>query len=394
MSQSIINSETIAEFGIGAQNRNFIDDFKNPRKCYIKKDEWDDFELSSEINYDYEEEIREKNYFASNDMNVKIIESDDVHISQQTFRLVLKEQNIGRHYVVSDLTLKIRRSDIGDANIMDIFEYSKIEFGANEMLIISINFSVNMFLAHIHNKKIKEYDDVIEIPLVIFEMNNQDKFGGKFPLSITEHGHPKICLYMHNVSPLKQVKFSYKCFYLNDDANANMNDNMNANMNDNVGVTMFMLQSQNICTIFDDQCKIIKLPFNNQCKVLLLRFSRNDVFMCDQIKTVYLSLNKALPIVWNDEDGEIMKFRIYGENIYVVSLSPEFKSKKSLHKIISRREHGYGINFSRHESADLFVELYDDSLLNNSKVWMTVETFNVNLMRFVSGMFNTVYVNL
>jgi hypothetical protein len=109
----------------------------------------------------------------------------------------------------------------------------------------------------------------------------------------------------------------------------------------------------------------------------------------DKIKQIKLSLNGAKPIIWDNDEGEIMKFRICGQCIYAISLSPEFKSKKNIKKIFLGEECGYGINFSRIDNSFLSFDLYESISYTD----VHISTFNVNIMRYMSGMCGKAYAN-
>src|SRR5580698_3631071 len=76
--------------------------------------------------------------------------------------------------VVSDFCICVKRSQLGETNILDLFVYITLIVG--NIPITKLNYKYNLFFAKMLGKKIIECDDVIKIPIIIFDLNTKNKF--------------------------------------------------------------------------------------------------------------------------------------------------------------------------------------------------------------------------
>lgn len=380
-------SELMATISTGCMNVNFRKDDGTHCKNYIMLNEWDDFELSGEINYD-------KNLLKNNeriyDPDYEIIE-----ISQNNKSEYCIENG---PYLISDLTIKIKRSAIGDhVNLIDFF--NKISIILN-LGIDCIKFSLldNLMLCKLMGKTIKEYDDTIELPLILFNLGKPHPLvGSKIPVFLLKY-HAITLQFLSRESSLRPIgiHLCYQRYKLLPDINLKIpNQNLSELLLDIdheiPNLDLFYLQFQED-KFFNNLDNKYRINFNHQTKILFIQLEKtgydSDLFF-DQIRRVKLYLNGMDPIIWDDQDGQIMKFRIYGNSFYAISLSPEFKSKKSIHKLFTAEENGYGINFSRIDRTDLELEFYT----NIQPDMVTISALNINILGFYSGMLGFRYSN-
>ena len=114
--------------------------------------------------------------------------------------------NFNEKCFVSHLSIVLSRSEIGDfCNIIDLFRNMNISLIIGGCVISKIDIITNLLISSFHKRKIRENDDTIEIPLILFNLNKNSKdfinFENKLPLCL---------LFFHEVL----IKFSgtNKCF--------------------------------------------------------------------------------------------------------------------------------------------------------------------------------------
>lgn len=235
-------------------------------------------------------------------------------------------------YVLSDLVMKLRRSEIGDdCNVVNLFNMACIVCdifsrpNSNEKNYYShdisrISFIANLFLAKLINKEIKEYDDIIEIPIVIFDINKSLKnrncnFGNKYPVCLIKDCVIRISIVCEFTVPIN-ISFSYRRY------------------NVKSALDYEKLDYDCICI---ETCESLIISNNDtnsrlmgtKCKILLFScFKEYDPLEFDIIEQIRLYLDGKEPIVWNDRDGDIIKMKIEDRYVYAVSLCPQIRSKK------------------------------------------------------------------
>jgi len=378
-------SELSAQIAVGSISMYFKDKDKKYREQYINRNDWNDFDMSGKIDYDYSDNCNDNDDTCLYDKdNYEIVRTDFIYSNDDH---EIRHEPVNDLAVLSDLVMVIKRSEIGDENINDILSrqiYLKLEIGGFD--VMSLDMLMNLFLMKIFNRNIKEYDDYIEIPLILFDFNKNNKLTNrKLPLFTLTHHQVQIKIKGLNKSISSGFKY---CKYKVPLSKVYNNDRLLHSLE------TFIIETQTLMYIKSD---VYKLSFNHPCKIILVKFlnSCNDDDYYDQdydfdkIKQIKLSLNGAKPIIWDNDEGEIMKFRICGQCIYAISLSPEFKSKKNIKKIFLGEECGYGINFSRIDNSFLSFDLYESISYTD----VHISTFNVNIMRYMSGMCGKAYAN-
>lgn len=366
---------------LGAMNY-YVNNGNKQIRPYIVKSEWSDFELSSEINTDDNlYNIDNKNY--DNYDNYEIIETDFIYPSDDITNCNIINYNIPYGYfMLSNLVMRIKRSELGDKNVLNTLKHVKLELNIGGTTITKMYFMTNLFIAKMLNRNIKEYDDIIEIPLTLFNMNKYDKrFESKLPICLIKYND--VCVKIYGIDKHISIGLKYRQY--------------ESTLQTNTHCELFIIQIQEIRFILCEQERY-KLNFRHPCKIIIIRLfntinnihdtSINDLDG-DKIKTIGLSLNMFEPITWNNDDGEIMKYRIGNDMFYAISLSPEFKSSKHIKKMFKSTETCIGIDFSRQDRAHLIIDFYENNL---SYEYVQISTMNVNIIRYMTDMCGIVYV--
>lgn len=382
---------------------------------WIEKNNWDNFDICDEINHS---EHLETNTFLDESNEYEIINirervgNSSHHGKKNNVTYYIKSGP----YIASNLTMKINRTDIDDMeNIFYLFKFCRFQLLVSGMITFDLDFVTNLFLIKLLNRSIREYDDIIEIPLILFDLNKQNEtYGSKLPsvdasdkcaLPIFLLHNDDVTLRIINYNKDIKMNLTYHCHKLN---NNNLEKYSRTLLLHNLqkiydSTEFWTIECQNYCTKISNTINYshgYEIKFKHICKLLFIRFDQDDVnknkiydsdLCCDFIKKISLSLNKTNTISWDNEDGEILMFRFLGNYVYVISLSPEFKSKKNIKKILLGEEHGIGINFSNIGTAILNMEFYTNA---NSVPYdnIHISVLNVNIMCFYNGFCYTVYM--
>ena len=73
---------------------------------------------------------------------------------------------------------------------------------------------------------------------------------------------------------------------------------------------------------------------------------------------------------------------------YVISLSPELKSKKCIKKIFKGNEGGNGIGFTKIKKVDISFDYYDQKLVCDK---VEINALGLNVVRFTGGICGRAY---
>lgn len=350
------DSEAIVKISRGSMNNYF----KNSSgEIYIPKSEWDNYDLKyiedSDLNKD--DDISD---------DYEIIDSDILFPKNSEVRCDIRYEDI----LISDLKIKIKIDDYDkDLNNNNLLN-NKLLFYIGGSIVMELSMEINLLLAKLSEKNKKEYDDLIEIPVVLFDLQkNKLK---KFPLFLVNYQVVSIVIKItDNDSIIKNgVIFSYRKYKCN---KSNSAINISS-------IEYPIIQTQNIQKILSNGCRQIKLDnLNSICQMLIIKLVDNNTFE-DSIKKIILSLCDCDPIIW--EDDEIIKYNICGNILYCIPLSPDIKSKKRMKKIFNNNENGYGINFSKIDKSILTFEFYCD---NSYDYILSLTALNLNIIRIVGG---------
>lgn len=358
---SISGSEKIALTAKGAQNIWFTN-------AYVEKSTWDD--QITDYCYNFENDTSS----IYNDDDYEIYESEPyLYKSNNRFCHIIKFD----HVLISDLRIKIKLNQYyleekDKDKLLDLTLY--FDTGGSCVNMLSMN--NNLLLAHILGKKKKEYDTTIELPIIFFDME-KNYFDGKFPLFLARYHEIRIHVYDYADIIKNGVIFQYRRYKMNHVSNT-----------EKICLQSMIIQSQ--YTGRDDFRGIdakYKLYFNHICKLLIINFFKINSLESGVLQ-VKLSLDGADPIIWDDD--EIIKCTLFGNTYYIISLSPESKSKKSIWKLFSNKVAGYGINFSRIDRAEISFE-FSSSAFHCEHIQVTA--LNLNIMRYFSGQVGTAYSN-
>lgn len=315
------DSESIAMNARNDRNDMII----NSKDIYLPKSKWDNYDIA------YRDDI------TNNDSNddyscddYEVIKSNIIKpYSGHCYYLIEYDQSL-----ISDLKMRIKlnqftlednhKSAILNMELIFIIRHVN---GIRYCLLME----TNLILANILGKKIKHYDDIIEIPIIFFDMVKSE-FKGKFPLFMMKNGW--LTLEIHLGNTVKNfsngINFSYRKYPYQDTT-------IKPNIFDPEVIQDVLIIDQ----IFMDVDDRYQLYWHGICKVLIIQFKEVNSYD-NGIQRVKLSLNDSNPIIW--EHDEIIKYKILGYTYYCIPLSPEIRSKKNIKKIFSNKVNGYGIN--------------------------------------------------
>lgn len=132
-----------------------------------------------------------------------IVESDVILPENDIYTFTMENENV----VVSDLFLIISHQDydFDNFNILG----SRIRLQIDNCIVYEIDMDVNLVMAKIVGKKIKQYDNIIEIPIIFFDLEKSLIYN-KYPLFNTTTQNIKIFLPLTNCS----LSLKYKKYYI------------------------------------------------------------------------------------------------------------------------------------------------------------------------------------
>lgn len=362
-------SDIVAQIAIGAQNSYF-------NSSYISKNKWDDEYLKKSLTdklfeYDDSMDFREPITY---ELQIK---------NSPTKKVFTIEHNIKDTCEISDLRLHIKLTDFNNSIRNHILNWS-IELIIGGMCINRIDMITNLFLCKATKKKIKETDEELIIPIILFDISSYTKF-------------PLYLLYWHEVSihiDTQNEQFELSMFvdkyYVDSDVDPKKYPDIQC--------AMCQTQLDNF-----ENVRELKYMFNHPTQFIYFVFDSEDIFTQPQLNKIFLYLNNLDPIRWEAYLDEIIHIKIFDKIIYVISLIPDIRVMKDIRKMFKELKHSEiktqnktkfdipaGINFSRIDKMKISFE-FDDNAIEN--VSGTVGAINLNMQRFIRGMCCVAFCN-
>lgn len=352
-------SDIVAQISRGAQNNYF-------NASYISKNEWDDEYLRQSLTdklygHDKYMDFREPTTYK---ISPQQISKNIVH-----FEIIPKDSNPCE---ISNLRLHIKLNNFNESLRTHILHIGiKLIIGGS--YIIEMPMITNLFLCKIMKKKIKDTDEELIIPLVLFDMSSHDKF-------------PLYRLTWHSI----KIEISdIKCFDI-----SLFVDKYDVETSNEKPFTSIICQTQ--YNIFNNMKTVF---FNHPVQFMCIELDDEDVFTQRKISKISLSLNGFSPIVWDSYRDEILYVKIFDKIISFVSFIPNIKTIKDIRKMFKeikvermnnkKFDIRSGINFSRIDKSNISFET--DEITNNK--FRTITGINLNIMRFTHGMCAIAFAN-
>lgn len=347
------SSSSIVRYGFN----DFIDN------SYIPKNERDNFDLyeCDDIYEDKRQLFYDPEYTTQNSPVMK---------GKVSYKITESEP-----CVLSDLVMKITKSEIGyDYSVNDIIrDFSAVTFYVENRpgrQFFNVDITTNLFLAKLLDKKIKEYDDTIEIPIVAFDISKSFKeskynWGNKFPICLVENSTVTIHLFP---IILRNVSFSYRRY----------------NVKSNIDYKNIFYEC--VCIETDHRKIRANDIFNLWCydrgsKIRMLLFTCHDHNIMadfDLIEQIQLFSEDREPIYRNDLDGDIIKMKIGKNMCYAISTCSHVKSKKDMIKLFTSDESHNGFNLL---NSKMYIKTYNQKNVYNINI-VSIET---TILRFLNG---------
>ncbi|AYV75423.1 MAG: hypothetical protein Terrestrivirus1_297 [Terrestrivirus sp.] len=299
--------------------------------------------------------------------------------------------------VVSDLFIYVKRSQLGERTILDVFSYISLIMGHQRISRLSLE--DNLFIAKILGKTIIECGDTIKIPIPIFEMSMKNRyFGTKFPICLTKNQSTRINLI--GIPIHFDIGFYYKKY-----------DVIRYYPTENVDIFNTELLTYNECREYNIEhnvdhtynlqfCDVYRTYYTS-CNLMMIKFEENEkISECvygesldtdqdlnyNQLKQIKLSRDNEEIFIWNAHDNDIITMRHLNTRFYMVSLPFNLTSKNDIKRIFyegydAKLQH-VDINFFNEKLKISFEFDHDDSVTYN---WVYVSIFNKNVLLFDDG---------
>jgi hypothetical protein len=305
--------------------------------------------------------------------------------------------------IISDLYICIKRSQLGERSILDVFSYISLIMGRQRISRLSLE--DNLFIAKILDKKIIESNDIIKIPIPIFDMSMKNRyFGTKFP----------ICLLMNQFTTIHlvgicsdfDIGFCYKKYniiryYPRENIEIfntellTYNDCRESNIEHNVDHT-YNLQFYDAYRTYHTSCNLMMIKFEENERISECVYGesldRDQDLNYNQLRQIKLSHDNEEIFIWNICDNDIITMRHLNTRFYMVSLPKATRlpfnltSKNDIKRIFCEGHHTKlqhtDVNFFNEKLKISFEFDSDESVTYN---WVNISIFNKNVLLFDDG---------
>lgn len=292
--------------------------------------------------------------------------------------------------VISDLFIYIKRSQLGERNILDMFAY--ITFIIDRTRISRLYLEDNLFIAKILGKKIIECGDIIKIPVLIFDMSMKNKyFGTKFPICLTKNQYVRINL-VGNQNNF-DIGFCYKKY-----------DVIRYHPTENIKIFNTELLTCSQCREHNIEYNVdhtYNLQFydahglcNNSCNLMMIKFEEyerinNYVYgkslnvdqdlNYNQLKQIKLSRDDEEIYILNKCDNHIAMMCYLNIRFYIISLPFGSTSKNDIKRTFYNGYNAIDLNFFNGKWQISFEFDNDESVTYN---WINILIFSKNILLF------------
>lgn len=291
---------------------------------------------------------------------------------------------------ISDLYLIINKSYQIESTINELFNEIQLCLEINGQHTCYISMFLNLIIANLLDKSIKELDDEIKLPLIFFDMNKYDKLVGcKFPLFIYDNIKVGF-LKMPKLIDL-DARIEYRKYKLKPDINREI---------------YFELYTIMVVGCFTKQresyLNIQNISVKNPGKLLICYNDDidDDMTFLEEVHIVntdpdydsdynsdydfdydydYNSGSDSVTYKYKYIDGDIMKLKILGKTAYVISLDPEYKSINKIKNIVKKHNSwnkNNGVNLDR--NSKITLKFSNDSTISK----MNLCEIRYNIIRF------------
>lgn len=363
-------SDILAQIAVGAQNSYF-------NSSYISKNKWDEEYLRNSLTdklYDYDEsmDFREPLTY---ELQMKGTGTKKVFTIEHTIKDTCE---------ISDLRLHIKLTDFNSSIRNHILNWS-IDLNIGGSRVDNMDMITNLFLCKAMKKKIRETNEELIIPIILFDVSSYAKF-------------PLYLLYWHEVSinintqnePFELSMFVDK-YYIDVDPEKS---------------TRFecaLCQTQ--LWKFENTDELKNIRFEHPTQFMYVVFDSEDIFTQPQLSKIFLHLNGLEPIRWETYLDEIICVKLFDKIICIVSLISDIRTIKDIRKMFKEIKHNIiktqnktkfdipaGINFSRIDKTNISFE-FNNSECDNSNVSGRIGVMNLNIQRFMQGMCENAFCN-
>jgi hypothetical protein len=230
----------------------------------------------------------------------------------------------------------------------------------------------NLFICNLFKKKVIQEDEFLLIPICLFDFFQNRQYPGS---------SSDLPCFIHFDTSLNKVMLD-QCYLTFKSQNYD-NDGDGDGGGDDICRCCNMICAKTTRMDGVTNMKNVDIKFNHITKMLLL-------CMDCLLESVSLSLNGLEPFTWSNE--QLLKKNIYGKIVYVIPLSPDLTSFKSIKKSLDcDKIDGTGINFSRIDTARLSIktELPDDQKFSVDIVGLHHNVYTYNAYHGMLGLLYT-----
>lgn len=263
---------------------------------------------------------------------------------------------------ISDLVLVCKKSDI-ECNTMNIFDRFETQLIINGSRILQLQLIINLVMAKLIDKEIKEIDNEIYIPLVLFNIGKYNELdGNKFPLYRFKDKRITIYFRWFNGKIKSDMRIEYRKYKLKCVSNPTIM--FNEIHNDLILVKPKCHFSQSIDNLYIYDRYDIGAPSK-----FLIIYDLDDDSLMNTLEEVHLNHGHKSKS-WYSNEGEIMKLKLFGRIVYMISLIDGYKSIKKMKKYIKKNIDfiiNDGIEF--HKTSQLTLKFTDDSIENDIMIY-------------------------
>lgn len=282
---------------------------------------------------------------------------------------------------ISDLYLVYKKSDFE----FTINKYKdtciSLIIGGSQIYILSLFYI--MIIANMIDKKIKEFDDEIKIPLVLFDLSKYNSsLGNKFPLFAMKYHEVSITIV--DGFPITDARIEYRKYKLKQ-------THIRGISVYDISYELAMLDPQRGFTTQFNNEFLYNINMGNQycpAKLLIIHDKENTNYLNPIEEIQLIHHNKTY--TWNYDRGEIMKLKIFDKIAYIISLDPEYRSVKQLKNMVKKFNSwnkNNGIVFSKDDKITIKFATDNDPTNN----YILIYEMRYNIGRFMSGMFGKAY---
>lgn len=360
-------SDIIAQIAVGMQNSYF-------QTSYISKNKWDDLYLKKSLN--------DKSYGYDETMDFREPETYELQKKGSGITKIFTIEHTKKDtYEISDLRLRVKLTDFNSSIRNSTLNWIA-ELYIGGALVNRMDMITNLFLCKAMKKHIKETDEELIIPLILFDLSSCDKF-------------PIYLMGMHEVSirictrdePFELSMFVEKYY-------------IDAEPKKYKKLTSAICQTQ--LWNFENNNELKNIRFYHPSQFMYMVFNSDDIFTQPQISKIFLHLNNQEPIKWDTYLDEIIHIKVFDKIICIVSLISDIRTIKDIGKMFKEIKYNIvktqnqikfdipaGINFSRIDKIKISFE-FDDN--DTSNVSGTIGIVNLNIQSFMHGMCGVAYV--